>query len=91
MNNDNSNPNIKKKRSLNRQAKSGAYSLAFAAILLALLIVVNLIVYKLPSNFTVFDTTPNRQLSITETTENFVKSIDQDVTIYFIFILLFRY
>ena len=84
MNNDNSNPNIKKKRSLNRQAKSGAYSLAFAAILLALLIVVNLIVYKLTTNLMVFETTPNRQLSITETTENFVKSIDQDVTIYFI-------
>lgn len=81
MNNEN---NPQKKHSVTRRAKSGAYSLAFAAILLAVLIIINLIVYNLPSTYTVFDTSENKMMTITKTTEDFVKDIDRDVTVYFI-------
>jgi ABC-2 type transport system permease protein len=62
----------------------GAYSSVSIIIAIALTVVVNLIVGKLPSKYTGIDVTSNQLYSITDQTKQMVKALDTDVTIYVI-------
>ena len=64
--------------------QGGAYSLAAAAILLAILIAVNVFAGALPPSLTRFDISAAKLYSITSNTKVVVNGLDQDVTIYWI-------
>lgn len=78
------NNNMNKKPLFDRRGKSGIYSVVLSLILLAVLIVVNLIVGSLPAKLTLIDTTATGQYEISGTTESFLSSVDENVTIYYV-------
>jgi len=65
-----------------RKFKSASYSFGIIAIALAIVIVLNLIVGALPANMTKIDLSFNQMYSLTETTEEFVRGLSEDITIY---------
>lgn len=67
-----------------RSFRAGGYSIAATAILLVMVIIINLLVGALPSKFTKFDITDNKLYSISEQTRSVVKSIDKEITVYWI-------
>ncbi len=64
--------------------RGGVYSLAAAAVLLAILIAVNVFVSALPSARTKYDISSSKLYSITSNTKVVVNALEQDVTIYWI-------
>lgn len=64
--------------------KAGLYSFLSALIIFLILTLIVLAVYALPTTFTIFDTTPERSLTLSKHTKDFVKKIDEDITIYYI-------
>ncbi len=67
-----------------RSLKLGGYSLILIAIVIAAAILVNLIVEALPTKYTKIDLTGSDIYRISEDTENFIDTLDTDITIYFI-------
>lgn len=67
-----------------RSFRVGGYSIVAIAIVLVILVMVNLLMNALPVSWTQFDITADAQFSISEQTERMVKSLDKDVTIYWI-------
>lgn len=67
-----------------RSFRVGGYSVAAAGIVMAIAVVVNLIAGALPSKYTQFDTTSNQLFSISEQTQTLVRSLSEDVTIYWV-------
>ncbi|MCD8381345.1 MAG: GldG family protein [Clostridiales bacterium] len=67
-----------------RTFRVGGYSVAAAAIVLAIAIMVNLFVNALPSSWTQLDTTASGIFSISSQTEQIVGGLEQDVTIYWV-------
>ena len=76
--------NKEKKPIFNRQAKAGTYTAVITLVLLAVLVVVNLLVSALPSQYTVIDTSSLDLYTLSETTEMSVGMIDEPITIYYI-------
>lgn len=80
------NNNIDKKKfkeTINKKyLKNGSYSAAITVIFIAIIIVINLIVGKLPSKYTQFDISEQKLYSIGEQTAEMLKDLDKDVTIY---------
>ena len=64
--------------------QGGAYSLAAAAILLAILIAVNVLASALPASMTRYDISASKLYSITSNTKVVVNALEEDVTIYWI-------
>ena len=64
--------------------QGGSYSLAAAAILLAILIAVNVLVSALPASMTRYDISATKLYSITSNTKVVVNALEEDVTIYWI-------
>lgn len=64
--------------------KGGSYSLLVTAVVLAILVVVNIFVSKLPSTLTKYDISSSKLYSITSNTKVVVNNLQQDVTIYWI-------
>lgn len=64
--------------------KGGTYSLVTAAVVLALLIVVNIFVSAMPVNLTKYDISASKLYSITSNTKVVVNALQQDVTIYWV-------
>lgn len=64
--------------------KIGNRTLILTAIILAVLTAINLIIFALPSSYTVLDVTANKNLSVSKTTKDLVKNIDKEVTVYHI-------
>lgn len=60
----------------------GAYSTGTIAIVAALVVVVNVFLGQLPSTWTVVDLSTQRLYSITDTTKDFLDTLDQDIDIY---------
>lgn len=60
----------------------GAYSIGMVAVFVAVTVFANLIVTSLPKKYTEIDCTNNKLFSISDTTKNFVSSLQEDVTIY---------
>ncbi len=65
-----------------RATRAGTRALISIAVLLALLITVNVLVSLLPATMTVFDATENGLYSTSATTEKFLSSLKEDVTVY---------
>ena len=65
-----------------RAFRAGGYSIAATAIILAMLILLNLLVGRLPSKMTKYDLTSSKLNSITAGTKSILKQVDKDITIY---------
>lgn len=71
-----------KKSFQTRKFKSASYSFGIIAVALAIAILFNLVVQALPATLTKIDLSFNQMYSLTETTENFVKGLSEDIMIY---------
>lgn len=76
---------MKAKKWNTRTLRAGTYATLIAIAVIVLVIVVNLVVSKLPSHWTKIDTSTNKMYSITQLTEDFVKNVTEEVTIYHIY------
>ena len=65
-----------------RRAKTGSYAVILTVLVLAIIIVANVIMYSLPQDYTLFDTTKTEWTEISAATENFVSLINTPVTVY---------
>ncbi len=65
-----------------KHLSAGAYSTGLIALAVAVVAVINVIVGEMPSNWTAVDLTGQKLYSLTNTTKEFVKTMDEDVTIY---------
>ena len=71
-----------KKPAVNSKAlRQGGYLAAVTAAVVALVVLVNLVMGQLPSNVTEFDLTDNSLYEITDTSKDFLSTLDQDVEI----------
>jgi len=68
----------------NRALKAGGYSLLTAALVIAIAVFVNLIIGRLPSGQTKIDMTKNNLYSLSDQTKQILKSLDKDITVYWI-------
>ncbi len=67
-----------------RAVRVGGYSVAAAAIVIAIIVAVNALVRALPAHWTQFDTTSSQLFSISDQTESIVGSLETPVTIHWI-------
>ena len=67
-----------------KNLSSGAYSTGAIVLMAAVVVAVNLILDEMPSSWINLDITQEKLYSLTEQTVDFVKNMDQDVTIYVI-------
>ena len=74
----------KKKTGSKIATKGGVYSLIITAVVLAIIIVVNILVKRIPTNLTKFDMSASRLYSVTSNTKAVVNNLHQNVTIYWI-------
>lgn len=65
-----------------RKFKSGTYSIGIVSIAVVIVVVINLLVNALPASITKHDLSYNQLYSLTSVTEEFVKGLREDVTIY---------
>lgn len=64
--------------------RNGSFSAAMIIIAIALVIVVNLVVSKLPTKYTEIDVTGNNLYSIGKESKKLLHKMDEDVTIYYL-------
>ena len=62
--------------------KAGAYSTGLIAVAVAIVIVLNMVMGQLPGTWTSLDLTGSKLYSLTEQTKEYLKTMDEDVTIY---------
>ena len=67
-----------------RAVRVGGYSVAAAAIVIAIIVAANALVRALPAQWTQFDTTSSQLFSISDQTESIVGSLETPVTIHWI-------
>lgn len=67
-----------------RILKKGSYSAVFSVIVIAVIVVLNLIVGQIPTNYTQFDITTGKLYTIGEETKTVLDGLDEDITIYYI-------
>ena len=67
-----------------RSFRVGGYSVAAAAIVLAIAVMVNVFAAALPASVTKFDTTANQLFTLSEQTEKLVSGLTDEVTVYWI-------
>ena len=67
-----------------RSFRVGGYSVAAAAIVLAIAVMVNVFAAALPASVTKFDTTANQLFTLSEQTEKLVGGLTDEVTVYWI-------
>lgn len=72
------------RRSFGGRFRAGSYSVAAAAIVVAIAIFLNLIVGSLPSTMTEIDMTANSIYALSDQTRRIAASLDKDVTLYII-------
>ena len=76
--------NIQANQRSGKRARIGSYTIVITLILLAVLIVINLIVSALPSTYTALDTSVTDMYTISESSEKFIRHLDEDITIYYL-------
>ena len=64
--------------------KNGSYSMLYTVILIAAVVVINMIVGEIPEKYTQIDVSSQKLYTISDETAEFLKNLDQDVTIYHI-------
>ena len=62
--------------------KNGSYSMLISVIFIVIFIVINMIVNALPTKYSEIDVSDQKLFSIGKQTEDFLKKLDKDVTIY---------
>lgn len=62
----------------------GAYSTGMIAVMVAIVAVVNIAIGELPASWVSIDVTREKLYSVTDQTKEYIKNIDEDVTIYVI-------
>ena len=67
-----------------RAFKAGSYSFAVSVIVVIIAVVINLLVARLPGKMTKFDLTANSYFTLSDQTEQIVKGLDEDVTLYWL-------
>lgn len=67
-----------------RMLHSGAYASALAAVVLVVVILLNLVIRAVPTKYTEFDISTGQMFTLSETTVSMMKSLDKDVTAYFL-------
>ena len=67
-----------------KNIRNGSYSIGSIALVIAIAIVLNLVVGKLPSQYRLIDMSQTKLTNIGEQTEEIVKALQEDVTIYHI-------
>ncbi|MCD7744454.1 MAG: GldG family protein [Lachnospiraceae bacterium] len=67
-----------------RQLRHGSYSIALTVIVVVAVLIVNLIVGQLPSQYTQIDLSGQQLSVLTDTTKDLIESLDEDITIYYI-------
>lgn len=65
-----------------KQLSLGAYSTGMIAVVVAIIAVVNVILGELPSTWTSIDMTAEKLYSVTDQTKEYLKTMEEDVTIY---------
>lgn len=71
------------KKSFNgKYIKNGSYSVAVSVVFVVIIVVINLIVNTLPTKYSEIDVSDQKIFSIGSQTEEFLKNLDKDVTIY---------
>lgn len=71
-----------KKSFQTRKFKSASYSFGMIAIALAIVILLNLVVQALPASITKIDCSFNQMYTLTKTTEELVRGLDEEIVIY---------
>ncbi len=74
----------KKKTSSKIATKGGLYTLIITAIVLALIIAVNVLADKIPTNLTKYDISAQKLYSVTSNTKAVVNNLHQNISIYWI-------
>ncbi len=69
---------------MNKRTKIGLYTLVMAAVVLAVIIVVNLLVLGAPTKYTKLDMTSLSLYTLSDTTTEAVEKINEEVNIYFL-------
>jgi len=67
-----------------KKLKNGSYSVLLSIAVIAIVIVINLIVNEIPSQYTKFDMSDQKLYSVGDQTKGLVNSLDKDITIYYI-------
>ena len=65
-----------------KQLGMGAYSTGMIAVAVAVTVLANLVMTKLPGNWTAIDVTDEQLYSLTEESKTFLKNLEEDVTLY---------
>lgn len=71
-----------KKMHMTRSLRSGSYSIAISAIVIAAVVVLNLLVASLPSSITKPESSSIKLYDFDEQTRSIARGVDEDVTIY---------
>lgn len=64
--------------------RNGGYSAISIAVMVAIVIIVNLIVSKVPIKYTQYDMSNNKMYTMSDTAKKIVKGLKKDVTIYYL-------
>lgn len=72
------------KQLFGKTEKMGTYTIAMAAIVLAVVVVINLLVGLLPDSLTAFDTSANGLYTISDSTQQYISKLNEDITINWI-------
>lgn len=76
--------NRKKKYINKKMLYNGSISVAASVIFVAIIVIVNLAVNRLPSTYTKFDVSNTELFTLSEQTVNLVEGLNEDVTLYLI-------
>ncbi|NCB93431.1 MAG: ABC transporter [Clostridia bacterium] len=76
---------LKKMGKINKKTlKNGSFSMLYTVILIAVVVVINLIVGEIPEEYTQIDLSQQKLYTISDDTKDFLSTLDQDVTIYYV-------
>lgn len=68
----------------NRAFRAGSFSIAVTVLVIAIVVLVNMIVHRLPTELTKLDVTFNQLYSISQPTKDMLKNLKEDVTVFWI-------
>ena len=69
---------------MNKRTKIGLYTLTMAAVVLAVIVVINLLTLNAPTKYTKLDMTSLSLYTLSDTTVEATEKISEDVNIYFL-------
>ncbi|MBQ9765540.1 MAG: GldG family protein [Lachnospiraceae bacterium] len=68
----------------NKAFKKGTYSVGMIFAVLAIIVLINMLVRELPANITKHDFSSSKLYTLTDTTKEFLATIDKDVSLYLV-------